>query len=341
MDIFICILLIIVGLALIVKGGDWFVDSASWMAKVSGIPTFIIGATIVSLGTTLPEILTSCISSAQGSIDLAVGNAVGSVNANIGLIMGISIVCMPVAVKRKEFIGKALILISAIIALWLCTFKGQLILGLAFLILAFFIVFICENVYSAKRAAKEREALGERDNEQEGYVNGKYKPKNKQEIWKNIIFFVLGAAGIAGGAILLSTYGQKLAIICGIPAEIVGVTIVAIGTSLPELVTTITAIIKKNSELSIGNIVGANIIDITLILPLCAFISGGNLPVNTQTVILDIPFCLFVAAIALVPPLICKRLHRWQGITMLTAYAAYITVLVLITTKVIVLPNIF
>lgn len=339
MDIFLYVVLIAVGIALIVKCGDWFVDSASWVAKISGIPTFVIGATIVSLGTTLPEIITSCIAAGQGSVELAIGNAVGSVNANIGLIMALSLIFIPAAIVRKDFWPKAALLILAIGSLLCVCLPGKLYLGLSFIVLAVFVAFIIENLLSAK-AHKAKEIDNESYNEDEP-KEGKYRPKDGKEIAKYVILFIVGAAGIAGGAFLLSTFGEKLAlrigelagIDAGIMASIVGVTIIAIGTSLPELVTTIVAIKKKEHDLSVGNIIGANIIDITLILPLCCIISaistGQPLPVNTQTLYLDLPYCLLVACIAVIPPLFLKKFMRWQGITIMGTYVVYMVLLFL------------
>lgn len=346
MEIFICILLIGIGLVLIIKGGDWFVDAASWIAKVSGVPTFVIGATIVSLGTTMPEILTSCISAANGNAGLAIGNAVGSVNANIAMIMALSLLFMPVAFKRKSYIPKSILLLVAISVLWAVSSGGALGFEMAFIVLAVFILFIFENLYSAKKTAKIAPTLAdavEVDEYSHAHFSANYslnadgtvtKLRNadkasKQEIFKYTVMFILGAAGIAGGAMLLSTYGEQLATILKVPDAIIGVTIIAIGTSLPELTTTIIAIRKKKSELSVGNIIGANIIDITLILPLCSFISGGSLVVSAQTLTIDFPFCLVVAAIALIPALITGKFHRWQGAVLLCGYVTYITLLLL------------
>ena len=351
------IFLLLVGLVLIIKGGDWFVDAASWIAKVSGIPTFVIGATIVSLATTLPEILVSTIGTIQevcwpetfkGSIDLAVGNAIGSVNANLALIMGISLAFLPGTFSRKDHMPKALILIGGILLLALCCFlniKNGMPFWWGIIIFLVFIVFIVENLIYTKRKNELEKTLDTNlktsNAEIEKPKKEKYKPKNAKEVWKNIIFFILGAAGIAGGAILLSTYGQKIAVLAGVPASIIGVTIIAVGTSLPELTTTIIAIRKKQSDLSVGNIVGANIIDITLILPLCSFIAAGkgNLPINSQTIILDIPFCFLVAATALVPAIISKKFRRWQGITLLGLYVCYLTVLILSALNIFTFPK--
>ena len=138
----------------------------------------------------------------------------------------------------------------------------------------------------------------------------------------------MGAAGIVLGSQLLVDNGTVIATdILGVPERVVSLTMVAIGTSLPELVTTITAIAKKQSALSVGNIVGANIIDMILILPLCSFIMGGSLPVDRSTLWVDLPISFAVAAICLVPALIKGKLMRWQGILSLAVYAGYLVYL--------------
>ncbi len=313
MDLALTILFFAVGLVLIIKGGDWFVDSAAWIAKVSGIPEFIIGATIVSVATTLPELVVSIVGTIEGEVDMAVGNAVGSVTANLGLIMGISIVCIPAVISRKQFALKALLMVLAALMLMLFGFSSNIGIVAAIVLIAIFAVYAWRNVIDAKRSAEE-EPMASAD---------------KKQMPKKIMFFIIGIACIVGGSNLLINYGSKLAAIIGVPSAIIGVTVVAIGTSLPELVTTITAIIKKEADMSIGNIIGANIIDLTLILPICSFISGGNLPIAKQSYMLDMPICLCIALMGVIPPLIAKRFRRWQGVLMLCSYAAYVVAVVI------------
>ena len=314
MDTFLVFLLFAAGLLCIIKGGDWFVDAASWIASVSGIPHFIIGATIVSLATTLPEILVSVMAAASGSVDMATGNAIGSVTANTGMILAVSILFMPAVIDRRKYLPKSLIFIGAIVLLWLLSFSGELKLFGAIIMMALFIFFIFENVSEA------RKEMGSGDNEK--------APTDRRSIIKNIIFFIVGAAGIVIGSRLLVDNGTIIARdILHIDERIVSLTMVAIGTSLPELVTTITAIVKKQSALSVGNIIGANIIDMILILPLCSFIMGGSLPVEWSTIWVDLPVCLAVAVIAIVPALISGRFRRWQGAAALTVYAGYLVYL--------------
>ncbi len=364
-----CVVLLILGIVLVVKGGDWFVDAASWIAEVSGIPTFIIGATIVSLATTLPEILVSSIAAAQGSADMAIGNAVGSVNCNIALIMAISLLFIPATFKRKDYAAKMVILLVAISALWTVSAVAdkQVSWWEALIILAIFIAFMIENVIGAKKHSSpimeavdapkplenDTSVLADDDKVQTSksgvliYYFKKQESKKiklkktgmvieRKDIVKNILLFILGAAAIVIGAQLMCDNGAMFAKKLGLSEALIGVTILAVGTSLPELVTTITAIAKKKSDLSVGNVIGANIIDITLILPLCAIISaakfGTPLPVSAQAIVLDFPFCLAVAGVALIPALIRGKFQRWQGALLLAGYITYITLLVLNTT---------
>lgn len=306
------IVLFAVGLALIIKGGDVFVDAATWMAEASGIPKFIIGATIVSVATTLPELLVSLFAAASGGsdgADMAIGNAIGSVTANTGLIMGVSLIFMPMVIKRSQIAFKGIMMIFAVALLWLLCSNGLLSVWEAVIVLLICVVFILENLFSG---AKEK-SLEER-------------PQiTKKLLTVNILKFVLGAAALAVGSDLLVDNGEFIAVnILHVPVRIVAITLVAIGTSLPELVTAITSLMKKQGSMSVGNIIGANIIDLTVILPLCAIVSGGTLHVAPASVRLDMPVCLMEAVIAIVPTLIFKRFHRLQGILMVALYIAYL-----------------
>ncbi len=307
------IFLFIVGIVFIVKGGDFFVDAASWIAEVSGIPKLIIGATIVSLATTLPEMLVSVMAAAKKNVDMAIGNAVGSVTANIGLIMAISLICMPAVIKRADYLMKSLLMLAAASLIVVCGFQGETGIGISAVLVLIFFAFLWENVSSAKRSMKE------------GSQGEKRKLKaGKKEVWVNIAKFVVGAVGIVWGADLLVDNGSALATMVGIPERVIGVTIIAVGTSLPELITTVTAIVKKQSSLSVGNILGANIIDLSLILPLSSFVSGRPLPITEASARIDLPACLLVGCIAVIPAMIFQRFRRWQGILLLAVYVGYL-----------------
>lgn len=306
------ILLFVVGLVLIIKGGDWFVDSAVFIANLTGIPKFIIGATIVSVATTLPELTVSVTGVIDGELDLAVGNAVGSVTANIGLIMGISLVCMPAVIKRSQFWLKGVLMSAAALLLWILCKDGTLHMLPSFALFVLLAVYVWDNIRDAKNdvGSDERELV------------------DKKELPQQLVMFVVGVAAIVVGSKLLIEYGSEIALLLGVPSAIIGVTMVAIGTSLPELITTLTAIRKRESSMSIGNIIGANIIDLALILPICSVVSDGKLTIAEQSYALDMPMCFAMTLIAVLPPLIKGRLYRWQGILMLALYAVYVVILV-------------
>lgn len=306
------VLLFVVGLVLIIKGGDWFVDSAVFIANLTGIPKFIIGATIVSVATTLPELTVSVTGVIDGELDLAVGNAVGSVTANIGLIMGISLVCMPAVIKRSQFWLKGTLMSAAALLLWVLCKDGTLHMLPSFALFVLLAVYVWDNIRDAKNdvGSDEREVV------------------DKKDLPKQIVMFIIGIAAIVVGSKLLIEYGSEIALLLGVPSAIIGVTMVAIGTSLPELITTLTAIRKKESSMSIGNIVGANIIDLAMILPICSVVSDGKLTIAEQSYALDMPMCFAMTLIAVLPPLIKGKLYRWQGILMLALYAVYVVILV-------------
>ena len=152
MSEFLVVLLFVVGIVLIVKGGDYFVDAASWIAEVSKIPKLIIGATIVSIATTLPELLVSIMAAVQGKTDMAVGNAVGSVTANVGLILAIALIFMAGPINRKDYLLKSILMLLASLIIACCGFAGEVNILLSVLLLLIFITFMVDNVISAKKA---------------------------------------------------------------------------------------------------------------------------------------------------------------------------------------------
>lgn len=317
------VLLFVLGIVLIVKGGDFFVDAAIWMAEVSGLPHFLIGATVVSIATTLPELIVSLLAANQGKVDMAAGNAIGSVTANIAMILGLSVVCIPAVVKRTKMAVRMVLMLVSISVLWIYSRSGELTIGASLLLLLLFVIFMTENIRSGARTRKKKDKT-------------KRRKTNRKEILINIGKFIFGAAGIVWGADLLVNNGSLIANAIGAAADvdplvmegIVSVTIIAIGTSLPELVTTITAIRKKQSDLSIGNIIGANVIDLTIILPLCALVSGKALPVSNAMITLDMPMCMLACAIVVIPALVTEKIARWQGVTLLTLYIGYLVYMV-------------
>ena len=316
--------LLVLGLVLTVKGGDLFVDAAVWIAEVSGLPRFLIGATVVSLATTLPELAVSLLATWRGAGGIAAGNAVGSVAANLGLILGLTL-CLARGVGAREGLLRKLALMAlSASALWLACRSGALAPIWTPILPCLCAAFLMDSVRSARRRALPREK------------------RPSPTAWASFtsgLKFACGSAGIAVGARLLSDNGVALARLCGVSDGVVGATLVAVGTSLPELATAVAALRRGEASLCVGNIVGANVIDLTLILPLCAALhslalrgapdggaapGGIPLPLPRQTLALDLPFCLVLTLLAALPPLAEGRFRRFQGPALLAAYAAYV-----------------
>jgi len=308
MSMLLAVVLFVVGIALVIKGGDWFVDAASFIARAANIPSFIVGATIVSFATTLPEMIVSVMASVGGKNDMAVGNAIGSVTANTGMIMAIAMIFMTIVTKRSGYLKQCIMLIVAGVVLWIGSLSGKLASWASIVLIFVFILFMVINALAAKN---------------EPHAEEKFE-YTKNEMIKNIMFFVVGAAGIVLGSNCLIDGGSAIATALGVPERVIAVTMVAIGTSLPELVTTITAIRKKESSLSVGNIIGANIIDLSLILPVCTFVSSGSFAVSQQCLRIDFPACLLVCLIAVIPMIVKERAYKAQGILMLAVYVGYL-----------------
>ncbi|MGL4791089.1 MAG: sodium:calcium antiporter, partial [Anaerotignaceae bacterium] len=232
------IILFILGFVLVIKGGDWFVDAASWLAELTGIPKFIVGATIVSLATTLPELMVSIMAVLNGANDMGVGNAIGSVSCNLGIGLALTIIFAPSKVNKKDFFIKGFLMLIGAVALLFSVRDNKLMPRESLLLFAILISFIILNVMAVK-SVKE--------------INVKSKKKNlkRDKLIFNIIKFIMGAAFIVFGADLMVENGEKIAHSLGIPESIIGLTLIAVGTSLPEIVTAITALIKKETSMSV------------------------------------------------------------------------------------------
>lgn len=308
------IFLFILGLLLVIKGGGWFVEAASWIAEATGIPKMIVGATIVSLATTAPEQLVSIIAVLEGSNDLGIGNAVGSVSCNLGLGLAFIMIFTKMTVHKKEFFEKGILMFIGACALWFLVRDTKLMPAEAIILLAVLVVFIGVNVKSIHIQAKSGK---------------KREPIRKKVLGINLGKFVLGAICLVIGARLMVDNGTIIAQMLGVPEAIIGLTLVAVGTSLPEIVTAITSLLKKESAMSVGNIIGANIIDLTMILPVCSFLSDGGLTVNKSAIAIDIPVAILLIVITVIPTVLAGKFRRWQGVTVFGIYAGYIITMVM------------
>ena len=336
MELYISIPLFIISLILVIKGGDIFVDASIKIAKKTRIPTIIIGATIVSIATTLPELIVSATASFQGSFDLALGNALGSLICNTSLVCAISLIFVPSFIKNKTSNFKNYLLLFTILLLGIfCigienqSVNGVLNLFEGILLIILFIVFMYSNLSDAKKEIKDRLEYEKLNTNTQ---QDKIEEICNDRMGKLILFFILGAVLVAIGAIGLVESAKAIAYSFKISETVVGLTIVAVGTSLPELVTTITSIRKKNNTLGYGNVIGANILNITLIIGSSACIAGTNfLPINFWTLVVSLPVALITSSIFLIPMIIKQRTYRWQGITLLSIYIAYIIFLIIMT----------
>ena len=355
MELFLAILMFAAGIVLIIKGGDWFVDSATWIAKAAKIPSFIIGATIVGLATSLPELIVSIVASVQGKNDMAVGNAVGSVIANTGLIMAIALIFMTLTTPRMDYWQQSLLLIATVTMVWLGSLTGSLNIWASIIMILICIVFIAVSIIQGRRGeasaantqinvknaieasitsettiAEEKIITKELSIEESTMNNNQVKKDepivvNKKNVFKNIFFFLVGAACVIFGSDFLIDGGSTIATTLKIPERIIAITLVAVGTSLPELVTTVVAIRKKEGGLMAGNIIGSNIIDISLILPICSFVAHDSFAVSHQSIVIDMPFCLAFSLVMIIPMIWKQRSYKWQGILLLIGYVAYLT----------------
>lgn len=315
MNLLVVSFLFAVGIVAIVKGGDMFVDAASWIAEVSGVPKLIVGATVVSIATTLPELIVALMATFDGKVEIAIGNAVGSVTANTGLIMAFALLFIPCVIKRSDYILKTIFMLGGTIVLIACGFIGSIGVMGSLVLLAICCFAFAENI---------REALNAMNLQKSNEVSGNKPTAKEKRI--NIAKFVFGALLLVVGSRLLVDNGSYLAKLLGVSERIIGVTLIAIGTSLPELVTTLTAIAKKHATLSVGNIIGANIIDLTFILPVCSILSGKTIPISGTLAQIDLPAALIVGSIALLPTLYMKKFTRVQGVVLLLTYFTYVII---------------
>lgn len=310
------------GLILLIKGGDMFVDGASNIAKRFHLPELLIGATVVSIGTTLPEVMVSSIAAAGGSGGIAYGNALGSIICNTALIAAITLSVKPGKADRSTMVLPVCFFFGSAVFYAACAyFLGGFPLWSGIVLLSAFAVYMVLTVLQMKRAPAAPEGADVSLPEAEESVEGSFI--------KDIIWLVAGAALIALGAILVKDNAEFIAAEIGIPSSVIGITIVAIGTSLPELVTAITALAKGHGALSLGNIIGANLFNLVLVSGAAITIAPFDLPsamtvggINASLVI-DIPVAFAVMLILTVPALIRQKLSRVQGITLLLIYAAF------------------
>lgn len=319
-----------VGVFLLIKGGDWFVDSAVGIAKRFHVPEIIIGATVVSIGTTLPEVMVSVTAAVNNNGAIAYGNAIGSIICNTALIAALTIAIRPAPVNKKAVITPVIFFfVSAAIYMVAAYLFGRFDRWLGIVMLIVFAIYMTMTIRSGFKNPVEK-----KDEEEE-------ETSSNAQFVKDIVMLVVSAALIAVGADMLEGSSVSLATMAGIPTEVIGVTVVALCTSLPELVTAVTALLKGHGALSLGNIIGANIFNLVLVSGAAVTISPFVIPEGSKlfgfntSQIIEIPLMVGVMALMTLPTIFKGKLRRWQGITLLCIYVAFVTLQVLIALKVV------
>ena len=368
------VLLFAVGLVLLIKGGDWFVDGATGIARRFRLPDIVVGATVVSIGTTLPEVMVSTTGALTGSGAMAYGNAIGSIICNTALIAAISITCNPGPVNVKSMRTPAIFFFASAGLYCLAAYLlGEFPRWMGFVMLT---IFVCYMLLTVRDGLKNPDLT---DDEEEwetadmpwipliivGVVallvafsgmffqetpvwyalvlmlialfvmlfEGKLVKHSGKDrtLLMEVLLLVAGAGIIAVGADLLVEHGQVIAKGLGVPDTVVALLFVALGTSLPELVTTITSLRKGRASLGVGNVIGANIFNLVLVsgvaVTLAPFaVPAENTLLNTGmnlSLVLDIPVMLGVMALMILPAILRKKLGRWQGLVLLGIYVAF------------------
>ena len=368
------VLLFAVGLVLLIKGGDWFVDGATGIAKRFNLPDIVVGATVVSIGTTLPEVMVSTTGALQGSGAMAYGNAIGSIICNTALIAAISITCNPGPVNVKSMKTPVIFFFASAALYCLASYiLGEFPRWMGFVMLGIFVVY---TVLTVRNGLKNPDAAGEEEEEESTpdvkglwtefallavcaaaivflssmvtgllmfaafavYTFMKYrtiqkasKGSTEKQLWEELVMLVIGAAVIAVGADFLVEHGQVIAIELGVPETVVALLFVALGTSLPELVTTITSLKKGRASLGVGNVIGANVFNLVLVSGVAVSLAPFKVPCENflldtglnMSLVFEIPVMLGVMCLMTIPALLSKKLGRWQGIALLAIYAAF------------------
>lgn len=311
------ILLFIVGLILLIKGGDWFVDGATGIAHRFHVPDLLIGATVVSIGTTLPEVMVSATSAVGGQGAMAYGNAIGSVICNTSLIAALTIAIKPAPVEKKSLRMPVAFFFAAALFYAITAYTtGYFSRVTGILLLAGFVAYMIIQV---------KQALAVKGNKQGTVV----VDEENNSLVKDIILLIVGAALITVGANLLVDNGTILATELGVPESVIALTLVALGTSLPELVTAITSLAKGHGALSLGNIIGANLFNLVLVSGVSVTLAPFRVPAEktiggmNASFVVDLPLMFLVMLIMTIPPLVKGKLYRVQGILLLLLYVGY------------------
>ncbi|CED94743.1 calcium/sodium antiporter [Romboutsia ilealis] len=313
---FIKIILFLIGFVLITKGADIFINCTVDIGKKTKISEIILGATIVSFATTLPELTVSLFASLDGHTTMSLGNAVGSIICNTGLVLGLVAFISPFSVDKKMFFSKSVLLLICVILLLLLGIDKSITKIDSILLLTMLAIYMYSNYKSVvEKGSKSR-------------INNTSKVKGNNNLgeWvKIVLLFALGLIMMVLGSRLLVDNGVIIAEWIGVPQGVISLTVIALGTSLPELVSSLTAIKKNHHAISVGNILGANILNIVSVIGISSI--PNDIPILSQNMRIDFPFMIVLLLILILPTIKKNKLYRFQGLIMLIVYLIYIGIL--------------
>ena len=313
---FITIVLFFIGFMLIIKGADIFINCTVDIGKKTNISEIVLGATIVSFATTLPELTVSLFASLDGHTTMSLGNAVGSIICNTGLILGLVACISPFKVDKNMFFSKSVLLLICVVLLLLLGIDKSITKIDSILLLSMLVIYMYSNYKSVVK----------KDNRFRGNITYETKGKNNLTQWiKIFLLFGLGIVMMVLGSRLLVDNGVIIAKVIGVPQGVISLTVIALGTSLPELVSSLTAIKKKHHAISVGNVLGANILNIVSVIGISSI--PNDIPILAQNINVDFPFMIILLLTLILPTIKNNRLYRVQGLIMLVVYLFYIGIL--------------
>ncbi len=310
------VILIIGGLALLVVGGESLVRGAAALARRMKMSALVIGLTVVSVATSAPELAVTTGSVLSGASQLALGNVVGSNIANLLLVLGVGAIVTPLLVQRQLVRKDLPIMFGFSVLLLLLALDGELGRWDGLLFLVLYVTATALTVYFARKLS----------------IDPPVEQEKPEPVWASVLFVVVGVAALVGGARLLVDGCVTIAASLGISDLVVGLTVVALGTSLPELAATVAAVRRGQVGIAVGNAVGSNIANIGLVLGLPAML-GGKISVAPAALSLDIPLMLATALVFGIIATTGMKIRRWEGVVFVSLYLAYICYLVLAATK--------
>ena len=316
MPIYVSIILLVVGMVLLIKGADFFVEGASKIARMLKIPSLVIGLTLVSVGTSAPEFAVSLTASLQGANDLSFGNIVGSNIFNTFVVIGVSAVFTPLVVTKNMQKYDLPILAGIYVLLALFAFvitPGTIQTWEGVILFSLTIIYTIFLIYREKKETQVEEE----------------KEEKKRHWWLNLIFVIIGLAGIIIGGDFVVDGATEVAKTLGMSEMLIGLTIVAVGTSLPELVTSIVAARKGENDIAVGNAIGSCIFNVVLILGFCSILEPANVNTNPFYALFDVGVMMLTVVLIFIFSLKKREINKWHGIITIVLYVIYLTVIIL------------